>query len=337
MQTATQRQPIDQTNARIVKMHPGADNRPVIDVGLFLGTNVSASSARKYLIHWSEYLSFAGQQWDRPESLVQWRGHLVSATHDGAVYCASSINLRVTAVKSVVAYAADAGRIDRSIAYAFKTVKGVSELSLKDADGPARSKSNARTYIAPESMRRLVDAPDCSRASGMMHRALLMTLAQTGIRVAEACALRIDAIRWGSNDDGQEGWQVWIAGKRKVKATPRALGAGAKVAIDAWLERRAALGVESPFVFTSFGGRGDGRATSEPMQTVSAWRLVKRYSAAVGLKDIKPHDFRRFVGTQLARQDVRVAQKQLGHASLDTTVKNYILDQGLTKVTDDLF
>ena len=34
---------------------------------------------------------------------------------------------------------------------------------------------------------------------------------------------------------------------------------------------------------------------------------------------MKPHDLRRFVGTQLAKRDPRVGQLVLGHASIQTT------------------
>ncbi len=47
----------------------------------------------------------------------------------------------------------------------------------------------------------------------------------------------------------------------------------------------------------------------------------------VELSHIKPHDFRRFVGTQLAKHDIRKAQKALGHKRIDTTARHYVLDE----------
>ncbi len=52
---------------------------------------------------------------------------------------------------------------------------------------------------------------------------------------------------------------------------------------------------------------------------------------------MKPHDFRRFVGTQLARKDIRMAQKALGHKRLETTVRHYVLDELEPGLTDDLY
>jgi len=54
------------------------------------------------------------------------------------------------------------------------------------------------------------------------------------------------------------------------------------------------------------------------------------------LSDIKPHDFRRYVGTELAKKDLRLAQNQLGHKRIETTAQNYVLDNVAVGITDDL-
>lgn len=46
----------------------------------------------------------------------------------------------------------------------------------------------------------------------------------------------------------------------------------------------------------------------------------------MGLQHVKPHDFRRYVGTQLAESDIRLAQKQLRHKRIETTAQHYVLD-----------
>lgn len=53
-------------------------------------------------------------------------------------------------------------------------------------------------------------------------------------------------------------------------------------------------------------------------------------------ENIKPHDVRRFVGTQLAKRDIRTAQKALGHKHIDTTAWHYVLDELDVGLTDDL-
>ena len=52
---------------------------------------------------------------------------------------------------------------------------------------------------------------------------------------------------------------------------------------------------------------------------------------------MKPHDFRRFVGTELAKRDIRQAQKALGHKRIETTARHYVLDELAGGLTDGLY
>lgn len=89
--------------------------------------------------------------------------------------------------------------------------------------------------------------------------------------------------------------------------------------------------------YTAFAGRGSRDPRTNHIHQVSAWELVKRYAGAVGLESVKPHDFRRFVGTNLAKTDARQAQKALGHKDINTTYKHYVLDELEVGLTDGLF
>jgi integrase len=64
--------------------------------------------------------------------------------------------------------------------------------------------------------------------------------------------------------------------------------------------------------------------------------VVCEYAQQAGLDHIKPHDFRRFVGTQPAKHDIRKAQKALGHKRIDMTERHYVLDELEPELTDDL-
>ncbi len=71
--------------------------------------------------------------------------------------------------------------------------------------------------------------------------------------------------------------------------------------------------------------------------TVNVWCTVQGYADQIGLSHIKPHDFRRFVGTQLAKRDICKAQKALGHKRIDTTAQHYVLDELEEGLTHDLY
>ncbi len=73
------------------------------------------------------------------------------------------------------------------------------------------------------------------------------------------------------------------------------------------------------------------------MSAVAIWKTVRKYSITTGVDEVKPHDFRRFVGTQLARTNLRAAQKALGHKRIETTARHYILDELEVGLTDDLY
>ena len=73
------------------------------------------------------------------------------------------------------------------------------------------------------------------------------------------------------------------------------------------------------------------------MSPAAVWQAVQQYATAVDLRHVKPHDFRRFVGTELARKNIRQAQKALGHTRIETTAKHYVLDELEVGLTDGLY
>ena len=298
------------------------------DVAILAGS-VSESTMKMYSRDFRAYLAFAGS-FDasmQPTTLAQWRAHLANQTTDSP----NTINRMISAVKRLVKEASAQGYIAHETAAAFARVEGVKVKALKE-----RQKATSRTAITPAQMRAITSAPDTTTLAGKMHHALLMTLAGSGLRVSEVVGLTSAQIQMGEND-GLQGWTVLVAGKNKVTATARALSPAAKTAIDAWVSARSAAGVESDYIFTGFTGRGSRGLRSTPIATVSAWETVQRYAGVAGVENVKPHDFRRFVGTQLAKKDIRLAQKQLGHASIETTAKHYVLDGAPIGATDNLF
>jgi integrase/recombinase XerD len=177
-------------------------------------------------------------------------------------------------------------------------------------------------------MRRLCDAPDTTTLIGLRDAALLATLASSGLRESEVASLTTAQI-----EARRGGYIVLVKGKTDLEPREAPLSKEAYEKIQAWIVRRPIL---SSAIFTGFGGRG--RAPNEKsMSGVSVWRVVQGYAGAVGLSHVKPHDFRRFVGTQLAKKDIRQAQKALGHKRIDTTARHYVLDELEPGLTDGLY
>ena len=253
-------------------------------------------------------------------SLARWRTHLATAT----TMSPNTINRMLSAVKRIVREGASQGFTTQENAAQFKQVAGVRKVAMKE-----RTRPHNRVRITPADMRRMCDAPDTSTPVGLRDAALLATLASTGARIASIAGLTI-----GQVAKQGRGYIVSIMGKNESEYRPVPLTVEAHKAIMAWVASRPAM---SQHVFTSFSGRGN-RATTEPMSEVSAWRTVQRYAAQVGLAHIKPHDFRRFVGTQLAtRKGVHIAQQVLGHKDPRTTLQNYVLSDMAEDVTEGLY
>lgn len=290
------------------------------DAGILAG-QIAPSSVAMYRRDFAAYVAFA----ESPEAaldpinLARWRSHLASETK----LSPNTINRMLAAVKRLMREAAQQGYLDRETAAAFGDVPGVRVVAMKQ-----RTKQHARTKITPGDMRRLCEAPDQTTLIGMRDAALLATMASSGARIAEVVSLTVGQL---IKKDG--GHMISIRGKNDAEFREAPLSREAHKLITAWLHARPVL---STFVFTSWAGRGD-RPQGTAMSTAAAWKLVQSYAGPLGLEHIKPHDFRRFVGTQLAKKDIRTAQKALGHKKIETTVKHYVLDDLASGLTDDLY
>lgn len=290
------------------------------DTSILTG-QLAPSSLAMYERDFKAYLDFAGTFGAAIQSatLARWRTHLAQETNKSP----NTINRMISAVKRMMREAAAQGYLRNEMAIAFEHVSGVKVAALKD-----RIKSNARTRIEPTEMRELCDSPMTDELVGLRDLALLATLASGALRVSELAHLTHDQIlRRG------KGYILLVRGKNDVEDREAPLSLEAYECIQMWLEVRP---VESRFIFTAFDGRGQ-RATERPLSNVAVWKIVRKYAEALELPDVKPHDFRRFVGTQLAKKDIRVAQKALGHKRIETTARHYVLDELESGVTDDLY
>jgi len=286
------------------------------DVAMLAGS-IAPSSMKMYARDFSAYLAYAqtSERATNPQTLARWRTHLASNT----TLSPRTINRMMSAVKRLMEEAETQGYVSRGTSDDFKRVRGVKIEALKH-----RQKVHARMRIETQEMRTLTSLPDPLTLVGIRDTALLHTLASSGLRVDELATLTKQQVLPRN---------LSIMGKNDKEYRDVPLSQEAHDAIEEWLRRRY---VDSLYVFTSFQGRGE-RLSSHPMKPVSIWRIVKAYAEQCGLQHIKPHDFRRFVGTQLAKTNPRAAQRALGHKSIATTMDNYVLDDLEVGITDNLY
>lgn len=293
------------------------------DVSILAG-QLAPSSIAKYRQDFSAYVAWCGSPSValQPSSLARWRAYLANNT----TLSPATINRMISAVKRIMKEAATQGYLDADSALAFGGLAGVKPQALK-----SRQRAHSRTRIDPLDMRRLCDAPDASTLIGKRDAALLATLASSGLRVSELVGLQVGTI---SHRGG--GYFVTVYGKNDIEPREAPLSREAYKLIMEWIAVRPLL---SKHLFTGFAGRGEqgSRAQDKPLTTAAAWQIVQRYAKACSLEHIKPHDFRRFVGTQLATRDIRKAQKALGHKRIDTTARHYVMDDLDPGLTDNLY
>lgn len=286
-----------------------------------LAGQLAPSSMAMYQRDFQAYLRFAASTEAAidPATLARWRTHLAQET----TMSPNTINRMISAVKRLMREASIQGYIPAGTADGFDNIAGVKTAALKNRIKPA-----ARTRIEPTAMRKMCDTPDDQALLGLRDTALLATLASSGLRVSEVVGLTVQQIVAKGS-----GYVVLVRGKNDVEMREAPLSREAYGHIQEWLARRP---FQSSIIFTAFAGRGD-RPLTRAMSAVSIWRVVRKYATANDLDHVKPHDFRRFVGTQLARSNLRMAQKALGHKRLETTARHYILDELEAGLTDGLY
>jgi integrase/recombinase XerC len=179
------------------------------------------------------------------------------------------------------------------------------------------------------------------RLSVLRDRALLVTLADSGLRVFEACGLNRSQL------NSPEG-KVNIIGKGDKEAQVR-FSSRALRAIRVYLEARAKIdGAQKKELGTlPLFARHDwaARSKSLPLTTRSAERIIDRWVKAVLGEDavgtITPHTFRHYFVTVVIRGsggDFQVAQKLARHANIATTQRYaHISDDTLDRAYEDIF
>lgn len=298
----------------------------MIIVNELLAGMCAPATIETYTQAWRDYVAFAGDEETalKAASLANWRQYLVTQTK----MARSTINKKLFAVKAVVHALRERGLVDQATAWDFREIEGLPGNALTE-----RLRPHARTRISPEDMRRLIDATDDVRpvAVRLFHRALLLVLASSGMRVSEAISIRVENVE----ERGKGCVITGVLGKNKGEPRDVPISKEACVAIHKWLAQRKTA---CAYVFNADGAGDRFREFADKhIDRVSAGRVVKRYATAVGLRHVKSHDFRRYTATQLIKKaGIRVAQRQLGHKSIEMTARYEIDDMNMDAVNDIL-
>ena len=164
--------------------------------------------------------------------------------------------------------------------------------------------------LSVEEIDRLVEAIDMSKREGQRNRAIIETLYSCGLRVSEACSLKLSDLYF------TEGF-IKVEGKgnkqRLVPISERAIAE-----IMAYLTDRADIAIQpghEDYLFVSAHFR-------KRMSRITMFHIIKELARDAGItKSISPHTLRHSFATHLLEggANLRVIQSMLGHEDIGTT------------------
>jgi integrase len=228
---------------------------------------------------------------------------------------ASSINIRLSALKKLAAEAADNRLVAPETAAAIARVRGAKRRGVRRGN-----------WLTLDQTERLLDLPHPRSTKGKRDRALLALLVGCGLRRQELAGLRIEDIQ---QRDGR--WCIVdLAGKgNRLRTVP--MPAWAKTAVDHWL---AEAGFSAGLALGAVN-KG-GRITGQGMSPQSIYEVIEAYGKALGAA-LTPHDVRRTFAklAHKGRAPLEQIQISLGHASIQTTERYLGVEQDLTDAPCD--
>jgi site-specific recombinase XerD len=234
---------------------------------------------------------------------------------EAAGLSASSINVRLSAIRKLASEAADNGFLAPDAAAAVSRVRGAK-----------RHGARAGNWLTLDQAERLLDLPDSKTKKGKRDRALLALLLGCGLRRQELAGLRMEDIQ---QRDGR--WCIVdLAGKgNRIRTVP--MPSWAKAAVDRWL---AAAEFSAGLVLGAVN-KGD-RITGQGMSAQSIYEVVEAYGNELGAS-VAPHDVRRTFAklAHKGRAPLEQIQISLGHASIQTTERYLGVEQDLTDAPCD--
>lgn len=258
----------------------------------------SESSRRAYRRHLLDFLAWHTDQGQPPltKSVIAGYKSYLQERRGSA-----TVNQALSAIKRMIAEAADNGMVDPLHANGIANVKGVKSETLP-----------AGRSITPGELSALLNAcaADQSQA-GARDAAIIALLYSAGLRRAELVSLDI-----ADFDSGTGELKILHAKGRKQRTAH--ITNGAKAALLDWLTIR---GDEAGPLFLQI--RKGGHVKRGRLTTQAVYTILQNRAQKAGVRDISPHDFRRsFVGDLLdAGADIVTVQKMAGHADVSTTAR----------------
>jgi site-specific recombinase XerD len=229
---------------------------------------------------------------------------------------ASSINLKLTAVRRLAAEASDNGLLAPELAAGIGRVKGVHAAGRRTGQWLTRAQTVE-----------LLAIPAAATNRGKRDRVVLALLVGCGLRRSELVRLRFEDVR---QRDGR--WVILnLKGKgNRVRTVP--MPSWAKVVLDDWL---VASGLSTGPVLRAVN-KSDHVLPAVVISPQSVLNIVKGYGVDLGF-NLTPHDLRRTFAklAHVGHAALEQIQLSLGHASILTTERYLGVRQDLADAPCD--
>jgi integrase/recombinase XerD len=235
---------------------------------------------------------------------------------EGQRRAASTVNVRLSAVRRFVSEAATVGLLPADVASAIQKVPGARKRGTRTGN-----------WLTKEQASALLQAPRPATLKGKRDRALLGLLIGCGLRRAELAALEVDNFQ---QRDGRWVLPDLVGKGGRVRTVP--VPSWVKVFSDQWL---TAAGIRDGKVFRAVDKKD--RIWGQGITAKVVWWVVLHYAKQVGVKNLAPHDLRRTCAKlcRAAGGELEQIQLLLGHASVQTTEQYLGTKQNLIEAVND--
>jgi site-specific recombinase XerD len=229
---------------------------------------------------------------------------------------ASTINVRLAAVRRLAYEAADSGLLSPDLAAGIRRVKGAKKLGVRLGN-----------WLTANQGKALLGVADLGTVRGKRDYAMLALLLGCGLRRSELVHLMVDHL-----EQREEHWAIVdLVGKGgHVRTVP--VPDWVKAAIDVWT---AAGNIKNGRLIRCVNKTGAvwGRGVTEKV----VWWVVREFAARVGFDKLAPHDLRRTCARLCHEAGGELEQIQflLGHVSVQTTERYLGCKQRLREAVND--
>jgi site-specific recombinase XerD len=229
---------------------------------------------------------------------------------------ASTINVRLAAVRRLAYEAADSGLLSPELAASIGRVKGPKKIGIRIGN-----------WLTTDQSKTLLSTPDLGSIRGKRDYAVLATLLGCGLRRSELIHLTVEDLQ---QRDGRWAIVDMVGKGSHVRTVP--VPAWVKTAIDLWT---VAAGIKTGRLFRCVNKTGSvwGESITEKV----VWWAVREFARKANLEGLAPHDLRRTCARLCHEAGGELEQIQflLGHESVQTTEKYLGCKQRLRVAVND--